>query len=55
MTMPELAEAEALREAIRREAKASPHVAQHLERVEHTASQLLGRTLAGPRPGWKTD
>lgn len=48
-------EAEAYREAIRREAKVSPKVAAHLERVENTVAQLLGRPTADGRPAWKSD
>ncbi len=52
---PLMDEAEAYREAIRRESKASPAVAGHLERVEHVVDQLLGRQRVGDRPAWKSD
>lgn len=52
---PRYDEAEAYREAIRREAKIAPGVAGHLERVENTVAQLLGRPPSGPRPAWKQD
>lgn len=53
---PVIEEAEAYREAIRREAKAAPNVAGHLERVEHTVAQLMGRQPSGSsKPGWKQD
>lgn len=52
---PLIEEAEAYREAIRREAKTSPSVAGHLERVENTVAQLMGRQPSGSKPGWKTD
>lgn len=53
---PQLDEGEAYREAIRREAKVAPQqVASYLERIEHTAGQLLGRPAAQDRPAWKSD
>lgn len=52
---PQTDEGEAYREALRREARVSPAVAGHLERVEATVAQLLGRETAGPRPAWKQD
>lgn len=52
---PVLDEGEAYREAIRREARVSPTVAGHLERVEHTVNQLLGRPGHETRPAWKQD
>lgn len=55
VTKQRMDEAEAYREAIRREARVSPQVAAHPERVESTAAQLLGRELAGPKPAWKQD
>lgn len=52
---PLFEEAEAYREAIRREAKAAPReIVGYLERIEHTAATLLGRTPTGSKPAWKT-
>jgi hypothetical protein len=49
-------EAEAYREAIRREAKVAPQqVIGHLERVENIVDQLMGRQGTGDRPAWKQD
>jgi hypothetical protein len=55
-------EAEALKEAMRREAELNPQVAPYLSRIENVAGQILdgrkaaGRKTAGePRPGWKND
>lgn len=47
-------EAEAYREAIRREAKVCPQIAPYLERIEATAGAILGRP-APPKSAWKTD
>jgi len=47
-------EAEAYREAIRREAKVSPQIAPYLERIEATAGSILGRPMPA-KSAWKTD
>lgn len=52
---PLIEEAEAYREAIRREAKVAPNVVGNLERVENTVAQLMGRQPSGAKPGWKQD
>jgi hypothetical protein len=55
-------EAEALKEAMRREVELNPQVAPYLSRVENVAQQLLsGRKAAQnnqggePQSGWKSD
>jgi hypothetical protein len=55
-------EAEALKEAMRREVELNPQVAPYLNRVENVAQQLLsgrkaaqGNRAREPQPGWKND